>query len=76
MIESVKLLYKDILHSEIYNSDLPLKQMLFLQDKLDNKYDGNFSNLLQDILEYAILPEVEEYEMAAHVRDYIKEIKE
>jgi protein-arginine kinase activator protein McsA len=27
-------------------------------------------------LEYAILPEVEEYEMAAHIRDYIKEIKE
>jgi hypothetical protein len=76
MIESVKLLYKDILHSEIYNSNLPLKQMLFLQDKLDNKHDGNFSNLLQDILEYAILPEVEDYETAAKIRDYRIEIKE
>ena len=74
MIESVKLLYKDILHSEIYNSDLPLKQMLFLQDKLD-KFGGDFDKLLEDMEKFAILPEIEEYEMASEIRDYRIEIK-
>jgi protein-arginine kinase activator protein McsA len=32
--------------------------------------------LLQDMLEYSLLPDVEDYENAVEIRDYIKEIKE
>jgi hypothetical protein len=76
MGESIKLLYKHILHPEIYNSSLSLDQMLFLQDLLDKKHNGDVLLLLQDMLEYAILPDVEEYENAVIIRDYIKEIKD
>jgi hypothetical protein len=69
---STQLLYSKYLHSEIYNSDIPFEEKIRLQDILDRKHNGNFKALLQDIMEYAILPEVEEYERAAEIRDYLK----
>ena len=76
MIEAVKLLWKDKMHSEIYNSNIPWEQKLFLQDQLKHKHNGDFVALLNDMLEYSLLPDVEDYENAVEIRDYIKEIKE
>ena len=71
---STRLLYKDKLYPEIYNSNLPMNQKIFLQNQLD-KFGGNFDKLLEDIEKYAILPEVEDYENAAIIRDYKAAIK-
>lgn len=62
------------MHPEIYNSNLPLDQKLLLQDQLEY-LGGDFDKLLEDIEKYAILPEVEDYENAAVIRDYRKTIK-
>ena len=67
---STRLLYKAIIHPEIYNSNLDWKLKLFLQDKL-NQLGGDFNTLLEDIMDYSILPEVEDYENAAIIRDYL-----
>ena len=71
---STRLLYKDKLHPEIYNSSLPIDQKLYLQSRLEY-FKGDFDKLLEDIEKYAILPEVEDYEKAAAIRDYRKERK-
>jgi hypothetical protein len=68
---SSRLLYKNIMHPEIYNSNLDWDLKFFLQDRLD-KLGGNFNDLLNDIMNYAILPDVEDYESAAEIRDYLK----
>ena len=68
---STRLLYKDKLHPEIYKSNLPMNQKLFLQDQLEY-FNGDFNKLLEDLEKYAILPNVEDYENAAHIRDYRK----
>jgi hypothetical protein len=44
MIEAVKLLWKDKMHPEIYNSNIPWEQKLFLQDQLKHKHDGDFAD--------------------------------
>lgn len=67
-----RLLYKDKMHPEIYNSNIPLDQKIFLQDQLDNKHEGDFIALLNDMMDYSILPEVEDYENAAIIRDEIR----
>lgn len=69
MEESTRLLWKDKLHPEIYNCALPIDQKLFLQRRLE-ELGGEFDKLLEDIEKYAILPEVEDYEKAALIRDY------
>lgn len=71
---STRLLYKAIMHEEIYNSNLDWDLKLFLQSKLE-EFGGNFNKLMEDILQYSILPEVEDYENAAIIRDYLKNIK-
>jgi hypothetical protein len=71
---STRLLYKATMHEEIYNSNLDWDLKLFLQSKLD-KFEGNFDKLMEDILQYSILPEVEDYENAAVIRDYLKNTK-
>jgi hypothetical protein len=76
MIEAVKLLWKDKMHPEIYNSNIPWEQKLFLQDQLKHKHKGDFTALLTDMLEYSLLPDVEDYENAVEIRDYLKEIEE
>ena len=68
---STRLLYKNKIHPEIYNSNIPFEEKIQLQGILDWKYQGDFKALLQDIMEYAILPEIEEYERAAEIRDYL-----
>ena len=60
------------MHPEIYNSNIPLAQKIFLQDQLDSKYEGDFISLLNGMMDYAILPEVEDYENAAIIRDEIR----
>jgi hypothetical protein len=69
-----RLLYKDKLHPEIYNSNLPMDQKLFLQQQLEY-FGGDFDKLLEDIEKYSVLPEVEDYEKAILIRDYRKKIK-
>jgi hypothetical protein len=66
-----RLLYKDKMHPEIYNSNIPMDQKLFLQQQLEY-FKGDFDKLLEDMETYAILPEVEDYENAAIIRDYRK----
>ena len=69
-----KLLYKDKMHPEIYNSNIPMDEKLFLQNQLD-KFGGDFDKLLEDMEKYAVLSDVEDYEAAAKIRDYRIEIK-
>ena len=71
---STRLLYKDKMHPEIYNSNIPMDQKLFLQDQLEY-LGGDFDALLEDMEKYAILPEIEDYENAVIIRDYRKELK-
>jgi len=71
---SIRLLYKATMHEEIYNSNLDWDLKLFLQSKLE-EFEGNFNKLMEDILQYSILPEVENYENAALIRDYLKNTK-
>lgn len=69
-----RLLYKDKMHPEIYNSNISMDEKLFLQNQLE-KFGGDFDKLLEDIEKYAILSDVEDYENAAKIRDYRIEIK-
>ena len=71
---STRLLYKDKMHPEIYNSNIPFEQKTWLQNHLDSKHKGDFKALLHDMMKYAILPEVEDYENAAEIRDYLKKL--
>jgi len=71
---STRLLYKDKMHPEIYNSNISFEQKTWLQNHLDSKHKGDFRALLHDMMEYAILPEVEDYENAAIIRDELKQI--
>jgi len=67
-----RLLYKDKMHPEIYNSNISFDQKIQLQNLLHDQFNGDFKKLLVDMMEYAILPEVEDYENAAIIRDELK----
>jgi len=67
-----RLLYKDKMHPEIYNSNISFDQKIQLQNLLHDKFNGDFKKLLVDMMKYAILPEVEDYENAAIIRDELK----
>jgi len=71
---STRLLYKDKMkmHPEIYNSNIPFEHKIWLQEHLDLEHKGNFKSLLFSMMEYAILPEIEDYENAAIIRDELK----
>ena len=69
-----RLLYKDKMHPEIYNSNISIDEKLFLQNQLE-KFGGDFDKLLEDIEKYATLSDVEDYETAAKIRDYRTAIK-
>ena len=69
-----RLLYKDKMHPEIYNSNLSMDEKLFFQNQLD-KFGGDFDKLLEDIEKYATLSDVEDYETASKIRDYRIAIK-
>ena len=62
------------MHPEIYNSNIPINQKIFLQKQLEY-FKGDFNKLLKDIEKYAILPDVEDYENAAHIKNYRESIK-
>ena len=70
---STQLLYKSIMHPEIYNSNIPFEEKIKLQGILDTQHNGDFKSLLQSMLEYAILPDIEDYESAVEIRDYLKD---
>ena len=69
-----KLLYKDKMHPEIYNSNLSMDEKLFFKINWI-KFGGDFDKLLEDIEKYATLSHVEDYETASKIRDYRIEIK-
>jgi protein-arginine kinase activator protein McsA len=62
------------MHPEIYNSNIPTEQKVFLQEQLEY-LKGDFDKLLEDMEKYAVLPNVEDYENAAYIRDYRKTLK-
>ena len=68
---NTRLLYKNKMRPEIYNSNLPMVQKIFLQEQLEY-FGGDFDALLEDIEKYATHPDVEDYENAAVIRDYRK----
>lgn len=69
-----RLLYKDKMHPEIYNANIPIDQKVFLQEQLEY-FNGDLDKLFEDMEKYAILPNVEDYENATHIRDYRKALK-
>ena len=69
-----RLLYKNKMHPEIYNSNIPMDQKVFLQEQLEY-LKGDFDKLLEDMEKYAVLPDVEDYENATHIRDYRKSLQ-
>ena len=60
-------------HPIIRESQLTLEDKFILQDLLENKFNNEFSLLIEDMMKYAV--EVEEYEMAALIRDELKKQK-
>ena len=56
---------------EIESSHLSLEQKKNLQFILEVDFDGNFIEMMENMLTYAV--DVEEYESAAEIRDYLKE---
>jgi len=58
-------------HPTIKASNLPLEDKLKLQHLLETEFNNDFSLLIEDIMQYAI--EMEEYELAALIRDELNE---
>jgi hypothetical protein len=54
-------------HPIIRDSKLCIDDKLDLQHALDTRFNGDFRALIEDMMKYAI--EMEEYEMAAIIRD-------
>ena len=57
-------------HPTIRDSKLSIDDKLDLQYLLEHKFGGDFRALIEDILAYSI--EVEEYELAAIIRDELQ----
>ena len=59
-------------HSEIeVATNITFEQKKNLQFILEVDFKGNFIEMMKDMLTYAV--DVEEYESAAEIRDYLKE---
>jgi len=70
-----KYIWKGIFHPEIETSEtIPYDQKENLQFILETDFDGDFNAMMQDMWGYAI--SVEDYESAAEIRDFFKEIEE
>ena len=70
--ESVRLMYKDWMHPQIYRAyTIPFEQRIELQCILELQHNGDFLSLMKSIMEYCVLPDIEEYEKAAEVRDWL-----
>lgn len=69
--EAYELLAKLLpLHPVIARSDLSGKDKCYLQYALEEEFDNDIEKLLEDIQNFAV--EVEEYEIAAMIRDALK----
>jgi len=72
--EAYELLVKLLpLHPAIANSNLNGKDKCYLQYALEEEFNNDIEKLLEDIQKHAI--EVEEYEIAASIRDYLTKEK-
>lgn len=69
--EAYELLAKLLpLHPVIAKSDLSGKDKCYFQYALEEEFDNDIEKLLEDIQNFAV--EVEEYEIAAMIRDALK----
>ena len=59
------------IHPALQHSVISAKDKVFLQYLLDEEFKGDINLLLEDIQTFAV--EAEEYEVAATIRDYLKE---
>ena len=72
--EAYELLTKLLpLHPAIANSNLNGKDKCYLQYALEEEFNNDIEKLLEDIQKHAV--EVEEYEIAASIRDYLTKEK-
>ena len=72
--EAYELLAKLLpLHPAIANSGLDGKNKCYLQYALEEEFDNDIEKLLEDIQNFAV--EIEEYEMAAMIRDALNDKK-
>ena len=72
--EAYELLAKLLpLHPAITNSNLNGKDKCYLQYALEEEFNNDIEKLLEDIQKHAV--EVEEYEIAASIRDYLTKEK-
>lgn len=60
-----------LFHPTIENSNLSIEHKLFFQYLLEEEFNNDFSLLIEDIMKYAV--EIEEYELAAMIRDELNE---
>ena len=69
--EAYELLTKLLpLHPVIANSNLSGKDKCYMQYTLEEEFGGDIEKLLEDIQKYAV--DIEEYEVAAIIRDALK----
>ena len=61
------------LHPVIQESRLPQKIKEFIQEILEEDFNGDWNLLLESMMEHAVGDE--EYELAAEIRDYLKKYK-
>jgi hypothetical protein len=61
------------LHPAIANSSLSAKNKCYLQYALEEDFNNDMELLLEDIQRHAV--EMEEYELAAEIRDYLTDKK-
>jgi len=61
------------LHPIIQESRLPQKIKEFIQEILEEDFNGDWNLLLESMMEHAVGDE--EYELAAEIRDYLKKYK-
>ena len=67
-----EVMWDGTFHSEIeLATNISFEQKKNLQYMLEVDFNGNFSEMLKDMLKYAV--DVEEYESAAEIRDYLEE---
>jgi hypothetical protein len=61
------------MHPTIRDSKLPLEDKIILQSLLDDEFGGDINKLIEDMMHHAVGEEL--YELAAIIRDYLKEEK-
>jgi hypothetical protein len=59
------------MHPLIKGSKLSQKDKIILQSLLDDEFEGDINKLIEDMMHYAVDEEL--YELAATIRDFLKE---